>query len=415
MCAREGFGADGAARACRKRPSVALYGGEPLIDEEIAGQLAAMASAGRSEFVDRVHSLYRDNAPRSLTQLAQAVSADDAEAAAKAAHALKSMSYNVGARIVARMCADMEASAREDRLPAPQSVEELRRVMSRTLALLAAGAVERQEAEPSFDETLSAPDAQLLRDLRQAMALDQLTLAYQPQVDRDGEKIIGVEALLRWTHPVRGVVSPASFIPLAEKAGLIGRITTWVVDRLLAETRYLTGLQVAFNASAIEFADPGFVDRLHGMIQHHGYDPRRLEVEITETAILQSEPQVRLNIDRLRALGMKVALDDFGAGYSSLGHLRRYPFDKLKIDKEFIDDCSRDMQSATVVHAVVSIGRALGMKVIAEGVETETQRKFLKVAGVHAMQGYLFGKAVSIDELSRKVGRAFPRVAASVG
>ena len=124
---------------------------------------------------------------------------------------------------------------------------------------------------------------------------------------------------------------------------------------------------MAFNASAIEFADPGFVDRLHGLIQHHGYDPRRLEVEITETAILQDEPHVRQNIDRLRALGMKVALDDFGAGYSSLGHLRRYPFDKLKIDKEFIDDCSRDMQSATIVHAVVSIGRALGMKVIAEG------------------------------------------------
>ena len=114
---------------------------------------------------------------------------------------------------------------------------------------------------------------------------------------------------------------------------------------------------------------------------------------------------MRQTIERLRGLGMKVALDDFGTGYSSLGHLRRYPFDKLKIDRAFITDCSRDMQSATVVHAVVSIGRALGMKVVAEGVETETQRKFLKVAGVHAMQGYLFGRAVGIDELSRRVAR----------
>ena len=396
--------------AAAPQADVALYGGEPLIDPEIAGQLAAMASAGRTEFVDRVHSLYRDNAPKSLAQLSEAVAAGDADAAAKAAHALKSMSYNVGARIVSRMAGDIEASAREERLPAPASVDELRRILSRTLALLAAGPSEGRLAEPSVDDALSPADAELLRDLRQAMALDQLTLAYQPQVDRDGEKIVGVEALLRWTHPTRGIVSPALFIPLAEKAGLIGRITTWVADRLLAETRYLTGLQVAFNASAIEFADPGFVDRLHGMIQHHGYDPRRLEVEITETAILQSEVQVRRNIDRLRALGMKVALDDFGAGYSSLGHLRRYPFDKLKIDKEFIDDCSRDMQSATVVHAVVSIGRALGMKVIAEGVETETQRKFLKVAGVHAMQGYLFGKAVNIDELTRMVARPFQPV-----
>ena len=398
------------ARPVKAAP--ACYAGEPLVDEEIAAQLAAMAAAGRTEFVDRVHGLYRDNAPESVAKLAAAVTDEDADAAAKAAHALKSMSYNVGARIVARMAGDLEASARDGRLAAAESVAELRHVLTLTLAAIASGSA-REPAELTPDENLSAADVELLRDLKQAMALDQLTLAYQPQVDREGEKIIGVEALLRWSHPTRGPISPALFIPLAEKAGLIGRITTWVADRLLAETRYLTGLQVAFNASAIEFADPGFVDRLYGLIQHHGYDPRRLEVEITETAILQSEKQVRLNIDRLRALGMKVALDDFGAGYSSLGHLRRYPFDKLKIDKEFIDDCSRDMQSATVVHAVVSIGRALGMKVIAEGVETETQRKFLKVAGVHAMQGYLFGKAVGIDELSRMVTKPFKRATVS--
>ncbi len=393
------------------KPGLALHGGEPLIDAEIAAQLAAMAAAGRTDFVDRVHGLYRDNAPESVAKLAAAVVAEDADAAAKAAHALKSMSYNVGARIVARMAGDMEASAREGRPPAPASVEELNRVLTRTLAAIAERAG-REVVEPELDEGLSPKDAELLRDLKEAMALDHLTLAYQPQVDREGETIVGVEALLRWTHPTRGPVSPALFIPLAERAGLIGRITTWVADRLLAETRYLSGLQVAFNASAIEFADPSFVDRLYGLIQHHGYDPRRLEVEITETAILQSEAQVRLNIDKLRALGMKVALDDFGAGYSSLGHLRRYPFDKLKIDREFITDCSRDMQAATIVHAVVSIGRALGMKVIAEGVETETQRKFLKVAGVHAMQGYLFGKAVGIDELTRMLARPARRAIA---
>ena len=389
----------------------ALYGGEPLVDEEIAAQLLAMAAAGRTEFVDRVHGLYRDNAPDSVAKLAEAVTAADAEAAAKAAHALKSMSYNVGARIVARMAGDMEASAREGRPPALQAVEELNRVLGRTLSAITERAG-REVVEAEFDVGLSPNDAELLRDLKEAMALDQLTLAYQPQVDREGETIVGVEALLRWTHPIRGQVSPALFIPLAEQAGLIGRITTWVADRLLAETRYLSGLQVAFNASAIEFADPGFVDRLYGLIQHHGYDPRRLEVEITETAILESEDHVRRNIDKLRALGMKVALDDFGAGYSSLGHLRRYPFDKLKIDREFITDCSRDMQAATIVHAVVSIGRALGMKVIAEGVETETQRKFLKVAGVHAMQGFLFGKAVGIDELTRMLARPMQRASA---
>ncbi len=251
---------------------------------------------------------------------------------------------------------------------------------------------------------LTDDERALLEDLDRAAEREELSLAYQPQVERDGERILGVEALLRWTHPTRGPVSPGVFIPLAEKAGRIADVTAWVIDRVLAETQYLSGLQVAFNASALEFADQGFVDRLLAAVAETGYDARRLEVEITETAILEHETPVRESMDRLHAVGIGVALDDFGAGYSSLSHLRRYPFDKLKIDREFITDCSRDMESATVVHAVVSIGRALGMKVIAEGVETETQRNFLRIAGVYAMQGYLFGKPVPIDDLAPLIG-----------
>ena len=149
-----------------------------------------------------------------------------ADAAAKAAHALKSMSYNVGARMVARMAGDMEASSRDGRPPEPPAVNELNKVLARTLSVLAAE-TGRADRPPTLDESLSPRDAELLRDLKDAMALDQLSLVYQPQVDRDGEKIVGVEALLRWIHPVRGSVSPALFIPLAEKTGLIGRITTW--------------------------------------------------------------------------------------------------------------------------------------------------------------------------------------------
>jgi EAL domain-containing protein (putative c-di-GMP-specific phosphodiesterase class I)/signal transduction histidine kinase len=247
---------------------------------------------------------------------------------------------------------------------------------------------------------LTDDERALLADLDGAAERDEFSLAYQPQVERDGERILGVEALLRWTHPIRGSVSPSVFIPLAERAGRIERVTAWVVERVLAETQYLSGLQVSFNASALEFADKGFVDRLLAAVAETGYDARRLEVEITETAILHHEKPVLESMKRLHAAGIGVALDDFGAGYSSLSHLRRYPFDKLKIDREFITDCSRDMESATVVHAVVSIGRALGMKVIAEGVETQTQCNFLRVAGVYAMQGYLFGKPVPIDDLA---------------
>jgi EAL domain-containing protein (putative c-di-GMP-specific phosphodiesterase class I)/signal transduction histidine kinase len=251
---------------------------------------------------------------------------------------------------------------------------------------------------------LTDDERALLADLDHAAEREELSLVYQPQVERDGEQILGVEALLRWTHPTRGPVSPGVFIPLAEKAGRIARVTEWVIDRVLAETLYLSGLQVSFNASALEFADEGFVDRLLAAVAETGYDARRLEVEITETAILHHETPVRESMNRLHAAGIGVALDDFGAGYSSLSHLRRYPFDKLKIDREFITDCSRDMESATVVHAVVSIGRALGMKVIAEGVETQTQCNFLRIAGVYAMQGYLFGKPVPIDDLAPLIG-----------
>jgi EAL domain-containing protein (putative c-di-GMP-specific phosphodiesterase class I)/signal transduction histidine kinase len=253
---------------------------------------------------------------------------------------------------------------------------------------------------------LTDDERALLADLDGAAEREEFSLAYQPQVERDGERILGVEALLRWTHPVRGSVSPSVFIPLAERAGRIADVTSWVVDRVLAETQYLSGLEVSFNASALEFADKSFVDRLLAAVADTGYDARRLQVEITETAILQHEKPVLESMERLHAAGIGVALDDFGAGYSSLSHLRRYPFDKLKIDREFITDCSRDMESATVVHAVVSIGRALGMKVIAEGVETQTQCNFLRIAGVYAMQGYLFGKPVPIDDLAPLIGAA---------
>ncbi len=260
-------------------------------------------------------------------------------------------------------------------------------------------------ALPTAPRSTPPPEAteverDLLRDLDQAVRNGGLSLVYQPQVDREGERIIGVEALVRWLHPRLGPISPAVFIPLAERHGQIKDVTAWVMEQVLIETKYLHGLQVSFNASALEFSDTGFVDSLLAAVSRHGYDARRLEVEITETAILQHEEPVQESMARLHAAGVGVALDDFGAGYSSLSHLRRYPFDKLKIDREFITDCSGDMQAATVVHAVVSIGRALGMKVIAEGVETEVQRNFLRLAGVYAMQGFLFGKPAPIDHLS---------------
>ena len=369
-----------------------------LLEPQVTAELETMAANGQAEFVERVRRLYRENAPGCIEALDEAAKAADSDTVARAAHALKSMSLNIGARAVADLAARIESAARDGARIDRKLITAVGAALTNTLRQLdkrGAPPAPSQIADPIDNDD----DRTLLRDLDMAVARDELTMVYQPQVDRDGVKIIGVEALVRWIHPVRGPVSPAVFIPLAERHGLIGKITPWVMARAMAETRDLAPLVISVNASALEFNDAGFVDRLTAIIDAQGFDPKRLEVEITETAILAGEGEVRRSIERLRAMGVKIALDDFGVGYSSLSHLRLFPFDKLKIDRLFITSCSRDAESATVVHGVISIGRALGMKVVAEGVETETQKKFLKIAGVHAMQGYLTGKPMPVEAL----------------
>ncbi|HLI65916.1 MAG TPA: EAL domain-containing protein, partial [Caulobacteraceae bacterium] len=376
-----------------------------LIDPAVAAELDQMALNGRADFVERVRRLYREHAPVAVRTLAEAVDAGDRAECAHAAHSLKSMSGAIGARVVAEQAAGIEAAARE-RDVAQSEVESLQRALLATLADLA-GAADGDDGDAGDDQ------ARLLADLRLARERGEFGLVYQKQVDRDGQTVLGVEALLRWTHPTRGPVSPALFIPLAERAGLIREITGWVLDRTLAETKGLDGLAVAINASAVEFADPAFTDELAVVIARHGYDARRLEIEVTETAILAGGEEVLRAMERLHGLGVKTALDDFGVGYSSLSHLQLYPFDKLKIDRLFIDRCSEDVQSATLVHALISIGRALGMKVVAEGVEAAGQHRFLRAAGVHALQGFLFGRPVPIETLKRELAPPTPiRVAA---
>jgi EAL domain-containing protein (putative c-di-GMP-specific phosphodiesterase class I)/signal transduction histidine kinase/DNA-binding response OmpR family regulator len=390
----------GEAEAPGAAPKSSIVIDSNLLDAQVHAEMETMAAGGRADFVERVRRLYRDNAPACVTALEAAVEAGDADEAARAAHALKSMSLNIGARAVSDLAARIEVTARDQNQVDAEGIAAIGPTLTATLAALEGRTpVEAPAAPPAPRTPESLAERQLLADLEQAIGRGEFTLAYQPQVDRGGETIIGVEALLRWNHPVRGAVSPALFIPLAEQHGLIGQITPWVAARAMRETAELAPLQLSINASALEFNDPGFADRLASLVAEQGFDPQRLEVEITETAILKGEDEVRRGIERLRAMGIKIALDDFGVGYSSLSHLRLFPFDKLKIDRLFITSCSRDAESATVVHGVISIGRALGMKVVAEGVETETQFNFLKVAGVHAMQGYLTGRPMPVDAL----------------
>jgi two-component system sensor histidine kinase BarA len=373
-----------------------------LLDPQVAGELARMAAMGKADFVDRVRRLYRENAPEAVRAVIDGSVNRDHEAVATAAHALKSMSLNMGARVVAESAARIEAQARELKVVNVDQAQILHRQLLATLDVL--DGYPPTGGEPAEAAGADSEERLLLNDMAKAIENDELSLVYQPQYDRDGEVITGVETLLRWNHPARGFVSPAMFIPLAERHGLIGPITQWVLDRAMAETESLGDMTISFNASAVEFADPSFVDELAVLIARRRFDPRRLEIEVTETAVLAEEDEVRRNMGRLHELGLKIALDDFGVGYSSLSHLRLFPFDKLKIDRAFVTGCADNVQSATLVHAVVAIGRSLGMKVVAEGVETEAQRKFLKVAGVHAMQGYLFAKPEPIAALRMRLG-----------
>ena len=383
-----------------------------LFDPEVVAELAAMADAGRGDFVARVRGLYRDNAPEAGRRVSAAVAAGDAAEVARAAHALKSMSLNIGARAVADLAARLESAGREGGVDPAQALALADRLAQTLDALEApAAAVPTVVAAPAED----AADLALLADLAGAAERGELKLVYQRQMDRDGQDIVGVETLLRWNHPERGEVSPAVFIPLAERYGMIRPITQWVLARTLEETKDLAGLSVGFNASAVEFSDPRFVEDVAMLIAAHRFDPARLVIEITETAILNDGDEVRRSIARLHELGVKIALDDFGVGYSSLSHLRMFAFDKLKIDKTFVNACAVDVQSATLVHAVVSVGRALGMKVVAEGVETEAQRKFLKIAGVHALQGYLFGLPESVGDLRETLAQARQAPSAAAG
>jgi EAL domain-containing protein (putative c-di-GMP-specific phosphodiesterase class I) len=378
----------------------------------VTAELASMAAGGRSDFVARVRKLYRDNAPDAAKRVIAAAAAADAVEAAKAAHALKSMSLNIGARAVAEIAARIESDARDCGRIERQAAENLYRKLLATLEVLDDGAPASAAASPAAAG--GDPDLALMRDLAQAAERGQLHMVYQTQIDCDGVTVNGLESLLRWTHPERGEVSPSIFIPLAERHELIRPITRWVLGQVMQETADLS-VPVGFNASALEFGDGAFVDDVAMLIARRRFDPARLEIEITETAILNDGEEVRRNIGRLHDLGVKIALDDFGVGYSSLSHLRMFPFDKLKIDRSFITDCATNVQSATLVHAVVSVGRALGMKVVAEGIETEAQQKFLRLAGVHSLQGYLFGKPAPIAEIRGCLAAAQARPVAVAG
>ena len=243
----------------------------------------------------------------------------------------------------------------------------------------------------------------LEHDLREAIATGQLRLVYQPIVNGSADTILGVEALSRWTHPTRGDIEPSQFIPIAEHSGLIIELGEWVLRRACNEAKAWPGLTVSVNVSPLQFRRPDFVDTVERILHETGFDAACLEIELTESTLLGNVENAEVAMHRLKAIGLRLALDDFGTGYSSLAYLRRFPFDKLKIDRSFVRSIERSPDAAAIVHAIVGLGRGLGMKVTAEGVETPEQQLFLRAAGVHSMQGYRFGRPGSPNLISARL------------
>ena len=240
-------------------------------------------------------------------------------------------------------------------------------------------------------------------DMRRAIRNEELTLLYQPLMASCGTRMQGLEALVRWQHPERGLMSPEEFIPLAEIRGLIVPLGEWVLRRACLDAKRWPGLRIAVNVSPVQFRQRGFVQKVKAIIDQTGIDPARLDLELTEGVLIQDEEQAEAVIMDLRALGVRMGLDDFGSGYSSLIYLRRFAFDKIKIDRGFLQALEMSGEGAIMLEYIVSLGHALGLTVTAEGVERQDQLDFLRALGCDEMQGYHFSPPVPADAIDERV------------
>ncbi len=244
------------------------------------------------------------------------------------------------------------------------------------------------------------------REVARALAARAFDLHYQPIINADTGAIHGIEALLRWNHPTRGAIPPSVFIPVAEKAGLMDRLGEFVLRRAIADAERWPDLYVSVNLSPLQVRDPRFIDVVASVLADSGIEPARVVLEITEGVLIDDPDQTRARLLELRALGVRLALDDFGSGYSSLGYLQQLPIDKLKIDRSFVASLDQSANGGVIIEAIVTLGRALGMDVVIEGVETEEQRVLLRLAGCNEMQGYLFARPAPADEIDRLLPKA---------
>jgi predicted signal transduction protein with EAL and GGDEF domain len=257
--------------------------------------------------------------------------------------------------------------------------------------------------EPEMDAQTRAR-RRLEWELRRALERQELVLHYQPQLDLGTDRLAGVEALVRWQHPERGLVPPGEFIPIAEASGLIRPLGAWVLREACRQAKVWADagrpLTVAVNLSPAQLRHPDILEAIDRALTESGLDPGLLELEITETLLMEGgESGMHRHVQALAARGIRLAIDDFGVGYSSLSYLKRLPVHKIKVDRSFVRDIGQDPEDEAVVRAIVTLGHALAKRIVAEGVETEAQMRFLRELGCDVIQGFLFGRPQPSEEL----------------
>ena len=264
---------------------------------------------------------------------------------------------------------------------------------------------------PGMQERASERRANEL-ELRQALALRQLELHYQPQVETPAGRLVGFEALIRWRHPTKGLLPPGMFLPLAEEIGVIVPIGDWVLRTACREAmRWPDEITIAVNASPLQFDAGNFAVSVQQALRATGLPGRRLEIEITEGIFLRNDTAILETLHELRAMNVRIAMDDFGTGYASLSQLARFPFDKIKIDRSLAGFDGDDLKQRAIVRAITALGQSLGVCTLAEGVENKEQLARLEADGCASVQGYFFGRPVPADQLDEVISRLCPQEA----